>query len=217
MSSRERNGLLALVISFATLAALAVFGLGRIAYQALEPVHPAGDQEAAEIQLFLIERGQGLGQVARALETAGLIRNARALSLMARVIGDEGNLRAGEYEVSAGWSARTILNRITSGRVKTYEIVLPEGIRATEVALRLEAAGLRTPKISWRRWQTRRSQEHSASIKPASKAISTPRPIDCRDTSPRARSYGCSSISSTPFGGKSQPARQNNHSLDTRS
>lgn len=142
MSSRERNGMLALVISFATLAALAVFGLGRIAYQALEPVHPAGDQEAAEIQLFLIERGQGLGQVARALETAGLIRNARALSLMARVIGDEGNLRAGEYEVSAGWSARTILNRITSGRVKTYEIVLPEGIRATEVALRLEAAGL---------------------------------------------------------------------------
>lgn len=136
MSSRRRNGVLALVMTLATL------GFGNVAYQALEPARPAGDSEADEIQLFLIERGQGLGQVARALETAGLIRNARALSLLARLYGDEGNLRAGEYEVSPGWSARTILNRITSGRVKTYEIVLPEGIRASEVATRLEAAGL---------------------------------------------------------------------------
>jgi UPF0755 protein len=71
-----------------------------------------------------------------------LIRDARALSLLARFSGDEGNLRAGEYEVSSSWSTRTILNRLTSGRVKTYEIVLPEGIRAAEVAIRLELAGL---------------------------------------------------------------------------
>ena len=129
----------------APLAALAVFGRGRIAYQAREPVHPAGDQEAAGSQLFLIERGQGLGQVARALETAGLIRNARALSLMARAIGDEGNLRAGEYEVSAGWSARTILDRITPGRVKPYEIVLPEGSRAPAVPRRPEPRGPARP------------------------------------------------------------------------
>jgi len=123
---------------FAAGTALAL-GIGYFAYQALEPAQPGGDETT---QLFLIERGQGLAQVARNLERAGLIKHARALSLLGRFSGDAGNLRTGEYEVSAGWSARTILDRITSGRVKTYEIVLPEGIRATEIAARLEAAGL---------------------------------------------------------------------------
>ncbi len=132
MSLRQALGL------FAAGTALAL-GIGYIAYRALEPVQPGSDETT---QLFLLERGQGLAQVARNLEQAGLIKHARALSLLARFSGDAGNLRAGEYEVSAGWSTRTILDRITSGRVKTYEIVLPEGIRATEIAARLEAAGL---------------------------------------------------------------------------
>ncbi|MBW2389905.1 MAG: endolytic transglycosylase MltG [Deltaproteobacteria bacterium] len=119
-------------------------GIGYFAYQALEPAQPGGDETT---QLFLIERGQGLAQVARNLERAGLIKHARALSLLGRFSGDAGNLRTGEYEVSAGWSARTILDRITSGRVKTYEIVLPEGIRATEIAARLEAAGLANRRL----------------------------------------------------------------------
>ena len=135
MNSRQRLGMLALGIALA-------FGLGQFAYGALQPVQPQSDGGDEAIQLFLIEPGQGLGQVARGLQKAGLIREAWALNLLARFHGDAGNLRAGEYEVSAGWSTQTILNRITSGRVKTYEIVLPEGIRAWEVAVRLAGAGL---------------------------------------------------------------------------
>lgn len=138
MNSRQRLGMLALGIALA-------FGLGHFAYRSLQPVQPLSDDRDGRdeaLQLFLVERGQGLGQVARGLQKAGLIREAWALNLLARFHGDAGNLRAGEYEVSAGWSTRTILNRITSGRVKTYEIVLPEGIRAWEIAVRLEGAGL---------------------------------------------------------------------------
>ncbi len=120
-------------------AAVLTLGFGYVAHRALEPVEP-GSEEVT--RLFRVERGQGLGQVARRLEQAGLIRHARGLGLLARLRGDEGNLRAGEYEISAGWSTRTILDRITSGRVKTYEIVLPEGIRAAEIAAKLEAQGL---------------------------------------------------------------------------
>lgn len=135
MSSRSVFGML-------SAGFLLALGLSYFAYQTLEPVRPMGATDDDAIQLFLIEKGQGLGQVSRRLQEAGLIRDARALSLLARFHGDEGNLRAGEYEVSAGWSTQTILKRITSGRVKTYEVVLPEGIRASEVADRLEAAGL---------------------------------------------------------------------------
>ena len=49
---------------------------------------------------------------------------------------------AGEYDLSPSWSSKTILDRIISGRVKTYEIVIPEGTRATEIAVRLADAGL---------------------------------------------------------------------------
>lgn len=128
-----------LALGLFALGSTLALGFGYVTYQSLEPVRPGSDETT---RLFLIERGQGLVQVARNLEQAGLIKNARVLSLLARFHGDAGNLRAGEYEVSAGWSTRTILDRITSGRVKTYEVVLPEGIRVTEIADKLEAAGL---------------------------------------------------------------------------
>ncbi len=108
-------------------------------YSLLEPVQANRD---AQLQLFSVERGQGLGHVANRLEAAELIRDARAAALYGRIRGDQARLHAGEYELSPSWSVRTILDRITSGRVKTYEIVLPEGLRTSEIALRLEATGL---------------------------------------------------------------------------
>ncbi|MDP6977882.1 MAG: endolytic transglycosylase MltG [Myxococcota bacterium] len=124
---------------------LFILGLGTsvvgsyVFFAALEPARPGADETT---ELFRIEPGQGLNQVANRLEKAGLIKNARATSLLGRVRGAAGKLHSGEYEVSAGWSTRTILDRLTSGRVKTYEIVIPEGTRASEIAARLEAAGL---------------------------------------------------------------------------
>ncbi len=112
---------------------------GFVFFASLEPARP-GEDETTE--LFRIEPGQGLNQVANRLEKAGLIKNARATSLWGRMRGDAGKLHSGEYEVSAGWSTRTILDRLTSGRIKTYEIVIPEGTRANEIAARLEQAGL---------------------------------------------------------------------------
>ncbi|MBW2274678.1 MAG: endolytic transglycosylase MltG [Deltaproteobacteria bacterium] len=94
------------------------------------------------VRLFVVERGDALGHVARKLESERFIRNASALKLLARWRGDAGRLRAGEYDLSSSWSTRTILDRITAGRVRTYEMVLPEGIRADEIGLRLEAVGV---------------------------------------------------------------------------
>ncbi len=127
-----------LLLVFVLGLAGAVVG-GYVVFAALEPARP-GEEETTE--LFRIEPGQGLNQVANRLERAGLIKNARMTSLYGRVRGDAGKLHSGEYEVSAGWSARTILDRLTSGRVKTYEVVIPEGTRASEIATRLEAAGV---------------------------------------------------------------------------
>jgi UPF0755 protein len=104
----------------------------------LEPIAPGSREQVA----FTVERGRGLRQVANALEDAGLIRNAGAAVAIAKLRGWDAAVKAGEYELSPGSSSEEILQKIIAGRVRTYTAVLPEGVRATEIAERLEEIGL---------------------------------------------------------------------------
>ncbi len=92
--------------------------------------------------IFDVRPGTSLGQVARDLESRGLIRNAAAFKLLARYRKLDGALQVGEYEVSAALAPGEILTRIVEGRVVVYEVVIPEGLTASQIALRLEAARL---------------------------------------------------------------------------
>ena len=91
---------------------------------------------------FDVPAGATLHRVAADLERAGLVRSQLAVIALARWRGVEGSLRAGEYELSAAWGAQRILEQIAEGRVVNYEITLPEGLTAAEVAARLEQAGV---------------------------------------------------------------------------
>lgn len=103
----------------------------------LEPAEAA----APEVD-FTVARGASLKAVAGQLERRGVIRDARAFELLARWRELEGSLHVGEFVVSAAMPAGEILAILSQGRVKTYEVVIPEGFRATEIAVRLAAAGL---------------------------------------------------------------------------
>jgi UPF0755 protein len=116
-------------------------GLAAVVHRQLQPM-VQGSGDGTELRLFSVERGSSMGQVARELEAAALVRDARALELLARLRGCAEKIQAGEYELSATWTPWQILDRITSGQVKTYTTVLPEGIRASEIAERLEQASL---------------------------------------------------------------------------
>jgi UPF0755 protein len=100
------------------------------------------DPDDAKIVVFTVERGSGLRRVATELEQGALVRNADAVVWLARLRGWESAIKTGEYELSPSWSSERILTRIISGKVRTYTAVLPEGIRATEIAERLDSAGL---------------------------------------------------------------------------
>ena len=108
------------------------------AYRLIQPPREAG----AAVQTFTVSRGAGLSRIASDLAAAGLVRNARATKWLGRVLGESTRLRAGEYDLSASWTAAEILAHLSSGAVKTYPVVIPEGLRASEIAARLEAAGL---------------------------------------------------------------------------
>jgi UPF0755 protein len=102
----------------------------------------APSQPQAEPQLFEVKRGAPLLSIATDLEAAGLVRNARAFRLLTRLRDRAHKLQAGQYELSAAASSEEILDVLTSGRVKTWEVVVPEGLRAREIAARLAQAGL---------------------------------------------------------------------------
>jgi UPF0755 protein len=125
------------------LAGLAVGGLvaGAAAvaflYSQLRPVDPAAEEQA-----FAIERGVGLAQVAYRLQGQGLIRDARVFVALARYRNLEAALHAGEYLLSPATPADEILEQLVTGRVRSWPVVIPEGLRSHEIAARMEQAGL---------------------------------------------------------------------------
>jgi UPF0755 protein len=120
------------VLSLSVVAAMAG-GLRWALLPALASAPPA---------IFDVRPGASLGQVARDLESRGLIRSAVAFKLLARYRKLDGALQVGEYELSAALAPGEILTRIVEGRVVAYELVIPEGLTADAIALRLEAAEL---------------------------------------------------------------------------
>jgi UPF0755 protein len=122
------------------LALLAVaFAVGAAtAYRLLQPSREAG----AAVQTFTVPRGAGLSRIASDLAAAGLVRNARATQWLGRILGEATRMRAGEYDLSPSWTPAKILAHLASGATKNYPVVIPEGLRASEIAARLEAANL---------------------------------------------------------------------------
>ena len=95
-----------------------------------------------EPTLFVVPEGATLRRVARGLEDAGLVRRALAFEALARWQGAENELRSGEYELRASDPPAAILDALRSGRVKMWEVAIPEGLTAVEIAARVEEAGL---------------------------------------------------------------------------
>jgi UPF0755 protein len=132
------------LVACTTLAAVAVL-VGFLGFRhALSPVEAQVEGQAEDLAAvdFVVARGDSMGRVAYALERDGLIRSARAARWFARVQDLSARLKVGDYALSASMSTPEILEILATGRVRTHSIVIPEGLRATEIAARLDAAGL---------------------------------------------------------------------------
>ena len=108
--------------------------------QALSPVETV-DADATVLR-FDVKPGATMRQVAYALEEDGLIRDARVARWFARAEDLSSKLKVGEYELSRAQSTPEILVTLAEGRVQMHSVVIPEGLRATEIATRLADAGL---------------------------------------------------------------------------
>ena len=101
-----------------------------------------GPGPASHTVTVVVPKGATLAAAARELEKAGVVRSTTGFLRFARRLGSRAPLRAGEYEVAPGTSARDILALLQSGRVVERAVTVPEGMPSIEVYERIAAEPL---------------------------------------------------------------------------
>ena len=89
-----------------------------------------------------IPRGQPLAATARYLAGRGVLEHPRWLLLYARATGADARIRAGEYEVAAGTTPRSLLALLESGKVVQHGVTVVEGWTFRDLRRALEAEPL---------------------------------------------------------------------------
>lgn len=100
-------------------------------------------QEGQET-LFIIEKGQGLKEIAANLEETGLIRNKNWFMAYIFYRGWAAQLQAGEYSLNPSWNISQIAQKIVKGEIISFEVLItiPEGFTLKQIDARLAKAGL---------------------------------------------------------------------------
>jgi UPF0755 protein len=91
----------------------------------------------------VIPRGSSLADIASLLQERGVISNAFAFRVLARVLHDDADVRAGAYAFAPHATAAEILNQLLTGgaQVATW-VTIPEGFTAKQIAQRLQDEGV---------------------------------------------------------------------------
>lgn len=94
-----------------------------------------------EARLISVEKGQRFSILADRLAEEGLVRDALSFKILARMRGDDRRIRAGEYSLSPDMNPLRILSILKNGKEALHRFTIPEGLRLTEIAERVELAG----------------------------------------------------------------------------
>jgi UPF0755 protein len=122
---------------YATLALLAVFACLEVWW-----VTTAAYGVTKGPRIVEIPPHQGLLDIARRLDEAGVIRSPFGFALLALAQGSARSLKAGEYEVPQGSNTFAVLSLLEGGKVLKHTVLLREGFTLAELAHAVEAEGL---------------------------------------------------------------------------
>ena len=82
---------------------------------------------SAEGDLFEIAPGSALTTIANELSERQILQNPRIFRWYAQLKGYAGSIRAGEYRIESGTTARGLLDKFVSGDVQLYSFTVVEG------------------------------------------------------------------------------------------
>ncbi|MBP1719154.1 MAG: uncharacterized protein H6Q43_2592 [Deltaproteobacteria bacterium] len=97
-------------------------------------------------KVVTIQVGTAFSEVARILESKGIIRDRRSFYLLARLQEAIPKVKAGEYEVHTNMTPSEVLEKLVRGDVIKYPITIPEGFNLFQIGEVLEKAGVSSQK-----------------------------------------------------------------------
>ena len=100
--------------------------------------NPSGDAPI----LLVVESGDTAADIGTRLEAAEIIDSSESFERLARMIGAESALVAGEYEFLEGTSVLDAVVRVRDGLTASQIVTLREGLRVEEIAEVLEERGV---------------------------------------------------------------------------
>jgi UPF0755 protein len=93
---------------------------------------PAGLFPPREKRTILVERGQSLDQVAGELRRVGLLRGRLGFQVLARLMGLDRHIKAGQYEFALGTTVPGLLRALAHGMSGLNLVTIPEGLTLLE-------------------------------------------------------------------------------------
>ncbi|WP_417514273.1 endolytic transglycosylase MltG [Marinobacter sp.] len=89
--------------------------------------------------LFNVPGGTAFSEVARQLETRGLIEKSFWVRVYGRLFPDQARIKAGEYEFTDGMTAETMLEKMVAGDTKHWSVQFIEGWTFSDMRAALSA------------------------------------------------------------------------------
>src|ERR1700686_1120533 len=129
----KRRGSRAAIISVLLLGLL-IFGVVYFAWTTITDVFQPVSASQTTIP-FVVKSGETGSQVADALQAKGLIRNALAFRIWARIKGQQNSFQAGVYYFSQNMTIDQIIALLQHGQVPEVAVTIQEGLRLQQIAL----------------------------------------------------------------------------------
>ncbi len=98
---------------------------------------PAGPFPGREERTLLVRRGQTLHQVAGEMKQLGLLRGTTSFLVLARLLGVDRTIKAGQYSFRLGTPVPALLHAFVRGMSGQSLVTIPEGLTLQETALLL--------------------------------------------------------------------------------
>lgn len=114
---------------------LLLAGVGVYAY-----FHLPYDDRMRPVRVVVVP-GAALNQTANLLEEKGVVRFPLLFVSVARLLGKDRSVQAGEYRFHTSLSPREVLDMLTRGAVVLHKVTIPEGWTAKQIAVLLEQRG----------------------------------------------------------------------------
>ncbi len=109
------------------------FILGLSCYCYLRLFRPSVKQDT----VFTVKKGSSLKETTSILQKEGLIPDAKLLTLLARLKGDDLKLKAGDYSLRQGQSPAEVLSSLINDRPLLSKVTIPEGFTLAQISGRL--------------------------------------------------------------------------------